>query len=151
MIETLPVSADGIVDIERLGEAIDAAPDLVTLMAVNNEVGTIQPFAEIGRMCMAADVTFHTDATQALGRIPINVEADRITMASMSAHKIYGPQGVGAFYCVDHLRHTLRRTITGGGQEDGHRSDCAGRRLWRGLRDREDEHGRRRGEADDPS
>ena len=113
----IPVGADGIVDLDALSKANAEEPALVTLMAVNNEIGTIQPFREAARSCQAAYVTFHSDMTQALGRIPIDVAADGFDMASFSAHKIGGPQGIGALYMANWV--DLRPISTGGGQEDG--------------------------------
>ena len=113
----IPVGADGIVDLGALSEAIAEEPALVTLMAVNNEVGTIQPYREAARFSQAAGAAFHSDMTQALGRIPIDVAADGIDMASFSAHKIGGPQGVGALYMANSV--DLRPISAGGGQEDG--------------------------------
>ncbi len=115
--DELPVDADGIVDLDALSESIVEEPALTTLMAVNNEVGTIQPFREAARSCQAAGIPFHSDMTQALGRIPIEVAADGIDMASLSAHKMGGPQGVGALYLAKWV--DLRPISTGGGQEDG--------------------------------
>ena len=113
----VPVGSDGIVDLEKLCEAIDQEPALVTLMAVNDEIGTIQPFREAARSCQAADVMFHSDMTQALGRLPVHVAEDDIPMACFSAHKMGGPQGIGALYLANWV--TLRPTTTGGGQGGG--------------------------------
>ena len=113
----IAVGADGIVDLDALSEAVAEEPALVTLMAVNNEVGTIQPFREAARSCQAAGVAFHSDMTQALGRIPFDVATDGVDMASFSAHKIGGPQGIGALYMANWI--DLRPISTGGGQEDG--------------------------------
>jgi len=95
----------------------------VTIMAANNEIGVIQPFAEIGRLCRERGVLFHSDATQAVGKIPVNVETDAIDLLSISAHKMYGPKGVGALYVRSkNPRVRLTAQMDGGGHERGMRS-----------------------------
>lgn len=113
----IPVDGTGLVDMDRLREAIVHGPALVTLMAVNDQVGTIQPFREVAALCDAANVLFHSDMAQALGRIPVDVRSDTIDMASFSAHKMGGPQGVGALYVADHV--LLHPCASGGRQERG--------------------------------
>src|SRR5881398_3446359 len=90
----LPVQADGLIDIEDLKRAMDDKTILVSIMYANNEIGVIQPIAEIGKFCHEKGVLFHTDAVQALGKIPVDVQKDNIDVLSLSGHKIYGPKGV---------------------------------------------------------
>lgn len=116
----LPVDLTGTVDLKALEDAICEDTALVSIMAANNEIGTIQPIAEIGRICRSKGVTFHTDAVQAYGHMPIDVSEMNIDILSLSAHKICGPKGVGAIYIRSGLM--LEPVITGGGQEKNRRS-----------------------------
>jgi cysteine desulfurase len=119
----LPVDPFGQIAIEQLAAAITDKTILVSIMAANNEVGTLQPIKEIGALCKQRDVLFHTDAVQAIGKIPIDVEKMGIDLLSLSAHKIYGPKGVGALYVRRRDPHVrLEPQIDGGGQERGLRS-----------------------------
>jgi cysteine desulfurase len=119
----LPVKADGIIDLEDLKRAMDEQTILVSIMAANNEIGVLQPIAEIGRLCHEKNVLFHCDAVQAVGKIPVNVIADNIDLMSISAHKIYGPKGVGALYVRRRdPRVQIVAQIDGGGHERGMRS-----------------------------
>jgi len=119
----LPVNSDGIIDIEDLKRAIDEETILVTIMAANNEIGVLQPVREIGRLCHEKGVLFHTDAVQAVGKVPFNVIDDCVDVASISAHKIYGPKGVGALYVRRrNPRVQIAAQIDGGGHERGMRS-----------------------------
>src|SRR5712671_3937595 len=94
----LPVGADGLINLEDLKRAIDDKTILVTIMYANNEIGVLQPVAEIGKICHEKGVLFHSDAVQAIGKVPVNVIKDNIDIMSITAHKLYGPKGVGALY-----------------------------------------------------
>jgi len=119
----LPVDRFGRVTAQQVADAITDETILVTLMAANNEIGTIYPLAEIGAVCKAKGVLFHTDAVQAVGKIPIDVEAMGIDLLSMSGHKVYGPKGIGALYVrKKNPRVRLEPMIDGGGHERGMRS-----------------------------
>ncbi|MGH9586981.1 MAG: IscS subfamily cysteine desulfurase [Acidobacteriaceae bacterium] len=119
----LPVNSDGLIDLEDLRRALDEKTILVTIMAANNEIGVIQPVSEIGRLCHEKGIVFHTDAVQAAGKIPIDVNAMQIDALSISAHKIYGPKGAGALYVRSrNPRVRITEQINGGGHERGMRS-----------------------------
>ena len=119
----LPVKADGIIDLEDLRRAMDEKTILVSIMAANNEIGVLQPIREIGKLCHEKGVLFHTDAVQAVGKVPFNVIEDNVDVASISAHKIYGPKGVGALYVRRrNPRVQISAQIDGGGHERGMRS-----------------------------
>lgn len=129
----LGVQANGLVDLEALEAAITDKTALVSIMAVNNEIGVIQPIAEIGKLCREKGVFFHTDAAQAFGKLPLNVDEMNIDLMSISGHKIYGPKGVGALYVRRRPRVRLEPLINGGGQERGFRSGTLPTPLVVGL------------------
>ena len=119
----LPLQQNGLIDLEQLSAAITDKTVLITIMHANNEIGVLQPVREIGRIAKERGVLFHTDGTQAAGKIPVNVLADNIDMMSISAHKMYGPKGVGALYVRRrNPRVQLTAQMDGGGHERGMRS-----------------------------
>jgi cysteine desulfurase len=118
----LPVDANGLIDLDTLRAAVDDATLLVSVMAVNNEIGVIQDLAAIGAIAKAAGALFHTDAAQAAGRIPLDVAEIQADLLSLSAHKIYGPKGIGALYVRRRPRVRIAPLLSGGGQERGLRS-----------------------------
>jgi cysteine desulfurase len=119
----LPVQPDGLIDLDKLASAIRPDTILLSAMAANNEIGVLQPLAEIGEICRQHEVIFHTDAAQAIGKIPLNVEKMKIDLMSITAHKIYGPKGIGALYVRRrNPRVKLASQIQGGGHERGMRS-----------------------------
>lgn len=117
----LPVRQDGLLDLDELQRAISSKTVLVTIMAANNETGVLQPIAEIGQLCRERNVAFHTDAAQAGGKVPIDVDGQNIDLLSISAHKLYGPKGVGVLY-VRSGGPQITPLIDGGGHEHGLRS-----------------------------
>jgi cysteine desulfurase len=119
----LPVQTNGLLDLEILAQAIRPDTILVSVMAANNEIGVLQPLAEIGAICREHQVLFHTDAAQAIAKIPLEVEQMKIDLMSLTAHKLYGPKGMGALYVRRrNPRVRLAPQIHGGGQERGMRS-----------------------------
>lgn len=119
----LPVDKDGLVTAEQVAEAITDQTILVSIMAGNNEIGTVQPIGEIGKVCKDKGVLFHTDAVQAVGKLPVDVNEMGIDLLSMTAHKMYGPKGIGALYVRrKNPRVRLDPIIDGGGHERGMRS-----------------------------
>jgi cysteine desulfurase len=119
----LRVQSNGVLDLQRLEESFTDKTILVSIMAANNEIGTIQPVEEIGRLTRKNGILFHSDATQAIGKIPINVDKMAIDLLSLTAHKVYGPKGVGALYVRGtHPRVKIMPMLDGGGHERGMRS-----------------------------
>jgi len=122
-ITILPVQSDGLLNLAELKQAFRPGTTLVSVMAANNEIGVLQPLAEIGEICREAGVLFHTDAAQAIGKIPLDVEAMKIDLMSITAHKVYGPKGIGALYVRRrNPRVQLAPQLHGGGHERGRRS-----------------------------
>ncbi|HIK30738.1 MAG TPA: IscS subfamily cysteine desulfurase [Oscillatoriales cyanobacterium M4454_W2019_049] len=119
----LAVRSDGLLDLHKLESAMRSDTILVSVMAANNEIGVLQPIAEIGAMCRDRGILFHTDAAQAIGKIPLDVGAMSIDLMSLTAHKLYGPKGIGALYVRRrHPRVKLAPQLHGGGHERGMRS-----------------------------
>jgi cysteine desulfurase len=119
----LPIEKDGLINLKTLENTLREDTILVSIMAANNEIGVLQPLAEIGELCHRHSVLFHTDAAQALGKIPLDVQAMQIDVMSLTAHKLYGPKGIGALYVRRRdPRVRLAAQLHGGGQEKGLRS-----------------------------
>jgi cysteine desulfurase len=132
-ITTLPVDPQGLLDLAALEAALDERTALVTVMAANNEIGVLQPLAEVGALCRARGALFHSDAAQAVGKVPVDVEAMKIDLLSISGHKLYGPKGIGALYVRRRPRARLAPLFDGGGQERGLRSGTLATPLIVGL------------------
>ncbi len=129
----LPVRQNGLIDLKDLEKAITDKTALVSIMAVNNEIGVIQPLKKIGDLCRNKGVFFHTDAAQAAGKIKINVDEMKIDLLSISSHKLYGPKGVGALYVRRKPRVRVIAQMNGGGQERGMRSGTLSPALCAGF------------------
>lgn len=121
-VTVLPVEADGRIDVARVASALRDDTVLASVMTANNEIGVLQPIAELARLCRARGVWLHTDAVQAVGHVPFDVEALGVDLASMSAHKMYGPKGVGALFVRRSPKVVLEPQTVGGGQEQGLRA-----------------------------
>jgi cysteine desulfurase len=121
-ITYLPVKSDGLIDLTELEAEIRPDTILVSVMAANNEIGVLQPITEIGKICRDRQVLFHSDAAQAIGKIPLDVNAMQIDLMSLTAHKIYGAKGIGALYVRRRPRVSLAPQLHGGGHERGMRS-----------------------------
>ena len=132
-VDILPVKGDGLVDLDLLAETVSEETAVVSVMAVNNEIGVIQPLAEIAALCRAKGAYFHCDAAQAVGKIPLDMAALGIDLLSVSGHKFYGPKGIGALYVRRRPRVRLEAMIDGGGQERGLRSGTLPTPLCVGL------------------
>jgi cysteine desulfurase len=129
----LPVQNNGLINLEELEAALRPDTALVSIMTVNNEIGVVQPMKEIGQLCRSRKIYFHTDAAQAVGKIPISVNDWNVDLMSISGHKIYGPNGIGACYVRRRPRVRLDPIISGGGQERGLRSGTLAPHLVVGL------------------
>jgi cysteine desulfurase len=116
-VTELAVAPDGLIDLDRLGTALRSDTALVSIMTANHEIGVLQPIAEIASLCHGRGIVLHTDAAQAAGRVPLDVAAQGIDLMSLSAHKLYGPKGIGALYVRRGVR--LAPVLAGGGQERG--------------------------------
>jgi cysteine desulfurase len=132
-ITYLPVGTNGIINLEELESAMRPETSLVSVMTVNNEIGVRQPVEEIGQMCRSRKIFFHTDAAQAVGKVPVDVNAMTVDLMSISGHKLYGPKGVGALYVRRRPRVRLEPIMSGGGQERGMRSGTLPAPLLVGL------------------
>ncbi|BDB26573.1 cysteine desulfurase IscS [Cupriavidus sp. TA19] len=122
VVTYLDVGTDGLIDLDVLRAALRPDTILVSVMMVNNEIGVIQPVAQIGEICRAAGIVFHCDAVQAAGKIPVDLAALKIDLLTVTAHKVYGPKGIGALYVRRKPRIRLEAQIHGGGHERGMRS-----------------------------
>lgn len=132
-IDVIPVHPDGLIDLDALTGSLAQDTALVSVMMANNEIGVIQPIAEIGALCRERGIPFHTDAAQAAGKIPIDVHAQNIDMLSLSGHKMYGPKGIGALYVSHALTAVLEPLIIGGAQQNGLRAGTVPPFLCAGL------------------
>jgi len=132
-VTRLPVGADGLIDLDRIEAEIRDDTALVSVMAVNNEIGVLQPLAEIGALCAARGVLFHSDAAQGAGKIPIDVHSMHIDLLSLTGHKFYGPMGIGALYVRANPPLAMRPLFAGGGQERGLRPGTVPLALSVGL------------------
>lgn len=129
----LPVQKNGLIDMDELKSAIRPDTCLISVMMVNNEIGVIQPIDEIGQLCRSKKIFLHTDAAQAVGKVPVDVKKSKIDLLSISGHKIYGPKGIGAIYVGRQPRVRLEPIQSGGGQERGMRSGTVPTSLVVGL------------------
>jgi len=129
----LPVRPNGLIDLDQLRDAITDKTVLVSIMAVNNEIGVIQPLSEIGKICREKGTLFHTDAAQAVGKIPLDVNEMNIDLLSISGHKVYAPKGIGALFVRRKPRVRMHALTSGGGQERGMRSGTLPTPLCVGL------------------
>jgi len=129
----LPVDADGLIDLDVVEDRLACGAIVTSVMAANNEVGTLQPLSDLAALCHLHGCFFHTDAAQAVGKVPLDVRATGIDLLSLSGHKLYGPQGIGALYCSAGARRRLRPVIFGGGQERGLRPGTLPLALCVGL------------------
>ncbi|MCA8928513.1 MAG: aminotransferase class V-fold PLP-dependent enzyme [Alphaproteobacteria bacterium] len=132
-VDILPVQPDGLVDLDLLARTVTENTALVSIMAANNEIGVLQPLAAIGALCRENGAWFHTDAAQAFGKVPLDVDALNIDLLSVSGHKVYGPKGIGALYVRRRPRVRLEPLFHGGGQERGLRSGTLPAPLCIGL------------------
>lgn len=132
-VEIVPVEKNGIVDVGKIESAITENTLIVSVMLANNEIGTIQPIKKIGDLCSKRGITFHVDAAQAIGKIPINAKEMNIDLLSISGHKIYGPKGIGALYVSHHCPARIEPIIFGGAQQNNLRAGTVPTFLCVGL------------------
>ena len=133
VVDVVPVDRRGLVDLDVLTNAISDETTLISVMMANNEIGTIQPIAEIGELCRKHGIVFHTDAAQAVGKLPIDVHEANVDLLSISGHKFYGPQGIGALYISQQCSAVLEPVIVGGSQQYGLRAGTVPTFLCVGL------------------
>ncbi|MCY3827382.1 MAG: aminotransferase class V-fold PLP-dependent enzyme [Candidatus Dadabacteria bacterium] len=133
LVDMVPVERNGIIDIEKIESALTKDTAMVSVMLVNNEIGTIQPVREIGELCSKKGITFHVDAAQAIGKVSINVKEMKIDLLSISGHKIYGPKGIGALYVSHHYSSKIEPIIFGGAQQSNLRAGTVPAFLCAGL------------------
>lgn len=133
LVDMVPVEKNGIVDVKKIESALTKDTVMVSVMFVNNEIGTIQPIKEIGELCSKKGITFHVDAAQAIGKIPINVKEMKINLLSISGHKVYGPKGIGALYVSHHYSSKIEPIIFGGTQQNNLRAGTVPTFLCAGL------------------
>ncbi len=133
LVDMVPVGKNGIVDVEKIESALNKDSIMVSVMFVNNEIGTIQPIKEIGELCSKKGITFHVDAAQAIGKVPINVKEMKIDLLSISGHKVYGPKGIGALYVSHHYSSKIEPIIFGGAQQNNLRAGTVPAFLCTGL------------------
>ena len=132
-VHYLEVNEDGLINLDELEALLKNKPALVSVMHVNNEIGVIQPLEEIGKLCKKYNAIFHSDVAQSLGCLAVDVKKFNLKALSISAHKIYGPKGVGALYISNDIKNTLKPLVSGGGQEMGLRSGTLSPALCVGL------------------
>ena len=132
-VHYLGVNDDGLINLNKLEALLKNKPALVSIMHVNNEIGVIQPLEEIGKLCEKYNSVFHSDVAQSLGCLEVDVKKFNLKALSISAHKIYGPKGVGALYISNDIKNTLKPLVSGGGQEMGLRSGTLSPALCVGL------------------
>jgi cysteine desulfurase len=132
-IDVVPVEPNGIVDPGRIERVLSENTALVSMMLANNEIGTLQPVAEIAELCRPRGIVVHTDAAQAVGKIPVDVGSLGVDLLSLSGHKMYGPQGIGALYISRDCPIALRPLLLGGAQQDGRRAGTVPVMLCAGL------------------
>ncbi len=133
MVDIVPVEKNGIVDVQKIESALTKDTVIVSVMLVNNEIGTIQPVREIGELCSEKGIAFHVDAAQATGKVPINVKEMKIDLLSISGHKVYGPKGIGALYISRHYSSKIEPIIFGGTQQNNLRAGTVPAFLCAGL------------------
>ena len=133
LVDIVPVEKNGIVDVRKIESALTKDTVMVSVMLVNNEIGTIQPVREIGELCSKRNITFHVDAAQATGKVLINVKEMKIDMLSISGHKAHGPKGIGALYVSHHYSSKIEPIIFGGSQQNNLRAGTVPAFLCAGL------------------
>ena len=133
LVDVVPVEKNGVVNVGKIESALTKDTVMVSVMFVNNEIGTIQPIKEIGELCSKRGITFHVDAAQAIGKVPINVKEMKIGLLSISGHKVYGPKGIGALYISHQYSSKIEPIIFGGAQQNNLRAGTVPTFLCAGL------------------